>query len=190
LSSGHLRRLFKFAFGQPLGTYIRSRKLAASIDDLLNTKNNIVDIVLEYGLEYEQSYIRAFKREFGLTPGELRKSGQIVKITPPLHLFDSNKLGDCLIFGPNIVMVPQFHVVGKKHKETFRDALVLDQPLTKQFFCSEQMKIPNAVNPDVHINVSYKAETDADYSYFMPAIQVKTLDGNVYAGRNRNSTRI
>ena len=85
LSFGHLRRLFKFTFGQPLGTYIRSRKLSSSIDDLLYTDKNIVDIALEYGFDYEQSYIRAFKREFGITPGGLRKSGKIERITPSLY---------------------------------------------------------------------------------------------------------
>jgi AraC family transcriptional regulator len=83
LSKGHLCRLFKLAFGQSLGAYIRSRKLSASIEDLLNTNMNIVDIAIEYGFDYEQSYIRSFKREFGITPGSLRKNGQIVKTTSP-----------------------------------------------------------------------------------------------------------
>jgi len=79
ISSVHLRRLFKFAFGRPIGAYIRSRKLAASVEDLLLTGMNVLDIAMEYGLEYEQTYIRAFKREFGLTPGELRKTGRYLK---------------------------------------------------------------------------------------------------------------
>ena len=80
LSERHLRKLFKFAFKQPLGGYIRSRKLAASLDDLLKTDFNILDIALEYGFEYEQSFRRAFKHEFGITPGNLRKAGHIVNL--------------------------------------------------------------------------------------------------------------
>jgi len=95
LSSGHLRRLFRFAFGRPLGTYIRSRKLSASVEDLLNTRDNIIDIALEYGFDYEQSYIRAFKREFGITPGCLRKNGQTVKMTASLHQKNDQK---CSLF--------------------------------------------------------------------------------------------
>jgi len=76
LSQGHLRRLFSFAFKQSIAGYIRSRRLAASLDDLFKTDFNILDIALEYGFEYERSYTRAFKREFGITPGELRKSGK------------------------------------------------------------------------------------------------------------------
>ena len=74
LSERHLQRLFKVAYSQSIGFYIRSRKLAASVEDLLNTNLNVVDIAMDYGFEYEQSYIRAFKREFGITPGNLRKS--------------------------------------------------------------------------------------------------------------------
>jgi len=89
LSSIHLQRLFKFAFNQSIGAYIRSRRLTASLESLLNTDSNLVHIALEYGFEYEQSYLRSFKREFGVTPGIIRKTGQRVKITPPLHLRDA-----------------------------------------------------------------------------------------------------
>jgi len=86
LSSVHLQRLFKFTFKQPLGAYIRSRKLTASLESLLNTNSNLINIALDYGFDYEQSYVRSFKREFGVTPGFLRKTGLIVKVTPPLNL--------------------------------------------------------------------------------------------------------
>ena len=176
LSSTHLRRLFRFAFGQPVGTYIRSRKLAASIADLLQTNFSVLDIALEYGLEYEQSYIRAFRREFGLTPGELRKTGQIVKIKPPLHLFNYNKVADGLVFGPDIVMVPQFHVIGKKYKIPFRKALTLPSEVIYRFMTEDQLHIPNAIEPEVLVCISGQAGIDADYCFHMPAVQVGSLD--------------
>jgi AraC family transcriptional regulator len=85
LSEGHLRKLFRSAFKQSLGGYIRSRRLTASLDDLFKTNSKILDIALEYNFDYEQSYINAFKREFGITPGNFRKSARIVKVTPPLN---------------------------------------------------------------------------------------------------------
>jgi len=86
LSSIHLQRLFKVAFKQPIGSYIRSRRLSASLESLLSTKSKLINIALDYGFEYEQSYLRSFKREFGVTPGNIRKTGQTVKITPPLDI--------------------------------------------------------------------------------------------------------
>jgi len=74
LSYRHLQRIFKTAFKQTLADYIRSRKLAASLDDLLKTDSKLFVIAFVYGFGYEQTYIRAFKREYGITPGHLRKS--------------------------------------------------------------------------------------------------------------------
>jgi len=136
---------------------------------------NVLDIALDYTFEYEQSYIRSFRREYGITPGDLRKTGKILKITPPLHLFDSNRLGDSLVFGPEIVVVPQFHVIGKKYKIPFRDAMTLPIIFIQQFLDKERQNIPNTMNPDVFINITSKAEEGADYFYQMPAFQGKTL---------------
>jgi len=176
LSTRHLQRLFKLAFNQSMGSYIRSRKLAASIDDLLNTNLNILDIALDYDFEYEQSYIRSFRREYGITPGDLRKTGKILKITPPLQLFNSQKYSNGIMFGPEIVVVPRFHVVGKRHKLLARDGIILPQFFAKQFFDKEQQNIPNAINQNKLIYVTSEAEEDADYAYSMPAVQVRTLD--------------
>jgi AraC family transcriptional regulator len=73
LSEGHLRRLFRYAYNRTIANYIRSRKLTVSLNDLLKSNITIIDIAMKYGFDYEQSYIRAFKREFGITPGGLRK---------------------------------------------------------------------------------------------------------------------
>jgi len=108
ISATHLRRLFKFSFGQSIGTYIRSRKMALSVYDILNTNINILDIAVEYGHEFEQSYIRAFKREYGLTPGELRKTRQIIETKPPITLLNMNGQTDNFSFGPGVLNKPQF----------------------------------------------------------------------------------
>jgi len=175
ISGGYLRRVFLFAFKQPIGSYIRSRKLASSIDELLNTNMNILSIALEYGFGHEQSYIRAFKQEFGITPNELRKTKQFLKIKPPLHLFDSNKLAGGLFFGPEIVMIPEFHVVGKKHKLKCRDEKVIVVDSVK-LFNEMKTQIPNIIHPHVLINISTQAEENTDYWYLMPSVQVKSLD--------------
>jgi len=176
LSTRHLQRLFKLAFNQPLGSYIRSRKLAASIDDLLNTDLNVLDIALDYDFEYEQSYIRSFRREYGITPGDLRKTGKILKITPPLQLFNSQKYPNGVMFGPEIVVVPQFHVTGKRHKVPFRDGIILPQILAKQFFDGERRNVPGAINQDTLICVTSEVEDDPEHNYCMPAVQVRKLD--------------
>ena len=86
LSESYLRKLFKFAFKQTISSYIRSRKLTASLEDLLESNANIMDIALLYDFDYEQSYIRAFKQKFGLTPGNYRRLTRVIKANMPFYI--------------------------------------------------------------------------------------------------------
>jgi AraC family transcriptional regulator len=172
LSERHLRRLFTFAFKQSLSDYIRSRKLTASLNDLLKTESNILDISLEYGFDYEWSYIRAFKREFGLTPGDYRKSGRIVKVKPPLRLFDENKMPDGLFFGPDIVMVPRFHAAGKLHRIPSSDSLTQAPEAAKAFWLNERSKIKSAKNGDVYIGLTRYNDNDIGFNGYLTSVQV------------------
>jgi AraC family transcriptional regulator len=175
ISSIHLQRLFKFAFKQPVGSYIRSRKLAASLESLFNTDFNVIDIALDYGFEYEETYIRAFKREFGFTPGIARRTRQIVKVTPPFNLFGAKLFENGIVFEPEIVMVPQFHVIGRKHQIPYSNSINMAPKAAKHFWANDRMKITNPINPNVYIGLTKNAGTDADYTWYLPSIQVKKL---------------
>jgi len=90
LSESHLRKLFRSAVKQTISSYIRSRKLTASLEDLLESDANIIDIALIYDFDYEQSYIRSFKHKFGSTPGNYRRSYRIMKANMPFFIdFDN-----------------------------------------------------------------------------------------------------
>ena len=68
VSKYYLHRIFKSLTGESIIEYVLSRKLTCSIYELVNTDMRIIDIALNYGFDYEQSYIRAFKKNFGYTP--------------------------------------------------------------------------------------------------------------------------
>jgi len=173
-SEGHLRRLFSFAFKQSIAAYIRSRTLAASLNDILETNTNILDIAVEYGFDYEQSYIRTFKREFGITPGDLRKTGQIIQIKPPLHLFDKKRVDNGVLFGPDFVMVPRFHIIGKRCRLSFKD-LCTEPLLAKQFLENERRQIKKNVNPHVFIGLTCNINMGKGYFDYIPSVQVANL---------------
>jgi AraC family transcriptional regulator len=174
-SERHLRRLFNFAFKQSIADYIRSRRLATSLADLLRPDTNILDIALDYGFGYEQTYIRAFKQEFGLTPGDFRRAEHIVKIKPPLHLLDENKLGDSLLFGPDIVMVPEFHVIGKRRRIPFHDSVTQAAEAARHFWYNERHHIKTSTNPNVYIGFSSNINGEEMHSEYMPSLQVRHL---------------
>ena len=73
LSPTFLQSVFKDNFGIPLAEYVRSQKLKRALELLYNTEKRISDIAYDCGFEHESSFIRSFKREFGMTPGEARR---------------------------------------------------------------------------------------------------------------------
>jgi len=172
LSSVHLQRLFRLAFEQPIAGYIRSRKLAASLTALLTTDLRVIDIAVEYGFGYEQSYIRAFKREYGYTPGEVRQAGRIVKVAPPLQLVKHNMVGDGLFFGPEFVMVPTFHMVGHLYKVPFAQSIEMAPRVARDFWDNDRQHIANRLGDDIYIGLTRIPEEITDFSYYMPSVPV------------------
>lgn len=74
ISQWHFQRIFKALSNETLKTYIRSRRLANSMDKLLDKKIRIIDIAISAGFESQTSFTRAFKKNFDMTPNEYRKS--------------------------------------------------------------------------------------------------------------------
>lgn len=99
ISDYHLQRVFKSTFSIPIGRYIRGRALSSSLDLLLNTDMRIIDIAYEYGFEYEQTYIRAFKKQFKITPGEYRSNPVSLTTTPQFHLSDRSRMKNIALYG-------------------------------------------------------------------------------------------
>jgi AraC family transcriptional regulator len=176
ISNSYLRSLFTFAFNQSIAAYIRSRRLAASLNDILETDTNILEIAEEYSFEYEQTYIRAFKREFGITPGDLRKTGQIIKIKPPLRLFNENKLDDySILLAHDIVIVPGFHFAGKSDRIPFENSAVTAFQRWRQFWDNERKQINGVVNPNICISIMRNINWEEKHLEQIAAVQVTNL---------------
>ena len=77
ISSVHLQRLFKQKYGIPIAAYIRTKKLQHAAEEIMYTNKKIDEISYELEFGHESSFIRSFKREFGITPSQMRKQGKL-----------------------------------------------------------------------------------------------------------------
>lgn len=68
----YLQRLFHNTTGKTLGGYIRSRRLTKAALALRFSQHLIVDIALMYQFDSQQSFTRAFKKQFLLPPSKYR----------------------------------------------------------------------------------------------------------------------
>jgi AraC family transcriptional regulator len=113
LSPFHLHRVVHELTGRPLIEYLRARRLAASLQDLLETNRRVVDIAMDYCFDYEQSYIRAFKRQFALTPGAYRRDRPVLDVAASLRERAWSALGENgIALSPRTVMIPGYRAVG------------------------------------------------------------------------------
>ena len=86
-SKWHLQRKFKEATGLVLGAYIRARRLSRAAMALRLTSKPLAAIAQQYCFESQQSFNRAFKKQFSQTPALYRRSMKwdFHGIQPPLH---------------------------------------------------------------------------------------------------------
>lgn len=170
ISKYHLHRLFKALTGKTMMSYVRGRRLSRSLNDLVSTGAKISDIAREYCFSYEQSYERAFKNQFGVSPTVYRNSPHELEI---VHMYDTSALRDIgggIFVEPRFCFVPEMRVAGictpifSKEDPLAANAAALS-------FCSiERGKIPSRINEHIYLGFGFP-KAGKDYVY-MPCVEV------------------
>ena len=71
----HFHRYFNAIMGETVGNYIRSRRLTQGAHELVHSNKKIIDIGFSLYFETAESFTRAFKNRYGITPREYRDNG-------------------------------------------------------------------------------------------------------------------
>lgn len=194
LSKYYIDRLFKAITGQTLINYVRGRRLTLSLDDLVNTRLNIIDIAQEYQFSYEQTYIRAFKQQFQMTPAQYRRSHCDMPEVKVLDISNLYLTGKSLLTEPRICSLPQFYLQGiereivHSHNYFHQDTNQLVKEWGNDYF----PYIKNMVAPSVYIGLVqyndnpfgriYAACTEVKApAYASPPVKSYTIPAHEYA---------
>ena len=80
----HIQKLFSDVTGKTVGDYIRKRRLTRAAILVTFTKKSIYHIAMELNFSTQQTFSRAFRREFGCSPLQYRsrKYLQCSRLTP------------------------------------------------------------------------------------------------------------
>lgn len=83
LSPFYFQRLFTRLVKRPVNEYIKMRRLARACETLADKNRRILDIALDYGFSSHESFTKAFKGAFHITPEEYRANpvplNQVIK---------------------------------------------------------------------------------------------------------------
>lgn len=144
LSKYHLHRLFRALTGYPLAEYARRRRISASIEPLLGSNHSILDIALDFGFSHEQSYIRAFKSVYGVSPGQCRAEKTLLALTERIRLPNIVPIGeDGALLESNLVARGAMELCGIRHFVTDEDNAANHSVtrLANDFFLNERARI-------------------------------------------------
>jgi len=107
-SKWHLQRMFKDVTNNAIGAYIRARRLSKAAVALRLTSRPILDIALQYRFDSQQTFTRAFKKQFAQTPALYRRAEDwhSFGICPPI------RLGAFILPQPEYIALPEQHLIG------------------------------------------------------------------------------
>ncbi len=157
ISKYYLHRLFKSITNRSLMTYVGDRRLSLSASMLLNSDKNIIDVATEYKFGCEQSYIRAFKKKYNITPAQYRKTHMNLPIE---QKFDVNKLYDIgledgLVMEPRLCVKQKFCVQGLEsliiHTDNLGNETTNQQ--AEKMMADYIPYLKNVIDPDVYIGL-------------------------------------
>lgn len=174
ISKFHLLRIWKGATATGIMEYVRRRRIALSLGELLNHNNNIEYISSRYGFGCERTYNRVFKEEFGITPARWRRKPS------PLHILDRfnadflNCAGEGLVFYKSTTVLPPFSIAGLEYivdiEENRREQTANRYGV--EFFYNSRKRVINPVQRDVYIGFTTGPESQESYTFYQPSIEV------------------
>ncbi|MFD2204784.1 AraC family transcriptional regulator [Kiloniella antarctica] len=69
----HFHRIFRGLVGENLGSHVKRLRMERAASDLLYTQQSVTEAAFDAGFETPESFSRAFKKSFGVTPSRYRK---------------------------------------------------------------------------------------------------------------------
>lgn len=96
----HFHRIFRGLVGESVMEHIRRLRLERAVLRLRDTARSILDIALEAGYETHESFTRAFRSQFGLTPSSAREGISLTKMEDPLSGVHYQPRGEIPKFKP------------------------------------------------------------------------------------------
>jgi AraC family transcriptional regulator len=174
MSKFHLLRVWKGATSTGLMEYVRRRRIAQSLGDLINNRNSIEFISSKYSFGWERTYNRVFKDEFDTTPAKWRRNPSPLIILDRFNADFMNCSGEGLVFFKSITVLPAFMIAGIEYKvdmEENRRELTSNR-LGVDFFYHKRPEVINPVDKDIYIGFTTIPKKSGSFTYYQPSVKI------------------
>ncbi|MEP0355991.1 AraC family transcriptional regulator [Paraglaciecola sp.] len=182
MSHWHFQRIFKALTNETLKSYVRSRRIANSMDSLFNKERSILDVAISSGFESHESYTRAFQKLFGYSPSEYRQRASQALIIKKAR-FDQGYLENLhqnLSLEPRIYTVRAKILVGVKIEvigiESDKTNIAEKLPELWESFMPRVSEIDNTIEGTCYGIITIKENTKGEQKlFYMACIEVSKL---------------
>lgn len=174
ISKFHLLRIWKGATSTGLMEYVRRRRIALSLADLMNHHKSIEFISSKYSFGCERTYNRIFKEEYNNTPAKWRRNPSPLKILDRFNANFMNCAGEGLAFFRSITVSPSFSIAGHEYIMDAAENLK-SQKATEvgfDFFHHNRSRIINPVEKDIYIGLTSIPEHLSGSRIYQPSVQI------------------
>jgi AraC family transcriptional regulator len=174
MSKFHLLRIWKGATLTGLMEYVRRRRIALSLGDLIHADSNIEYISCKYSFGSERTYNRVFKEEYDTTPAKWRRNPAPVKILDSFNADFMNVAGEGLIFFRSISVLPALTIAGIEYKVDILDNHTNQTAnrLGVNFFYNHRPEVINPVEKDIYIGFTTIPKDFGNYTLYQPSVQI------------------
>jgi len=203
----YFHRIFSVIVGKTIAVHIRDRRLQAACVEISTTDKSILNIGLDCGYDSAQSFSRAFKQIYGLSPIEYRKQGLepfVVSIDEMIMKF-TNRLRGGIYLNPKIIKRDALIIAGTmgdvsyiKTPEIWQNFELLSKktPLTNKI-CENGYEVrTNVITNGEEIEIVYTGNAvsnenvDPAYALFkLPASKYIAFDVIIKAPDNEGGER-
>lgn len=172
ISHWHYQKIFKALTNETLKAYIRSRRFSQSLRKLADTQERVLDIALAAGFESQESFTRAFKKAFSVTPAHYRRHASSLALLRKVR-FDEDYLRH---IHANVSLEPEFveqadiHVVGLSTRffgaESEKNNVASKLPGLWAAFLPRLQEVPNRIGGGGYGVVRQSAEQSEELEYW------------------------
>ncbi len=159
-SKYHFIRIFQAVTGETVWSYVRKRRLTKAARDLIESKQRILEIAIEYQFESPESFTRSFKSVYHQTPGQYRKKqvNQIAFSRARLTNQRLKHLNSGIQNSPKYTEIDDIRVVGLSGKTNMLDNQLYD---LWNVFLQRMSEIKNQCKPRNYFEI-HPFETTTD----------------------------
>ncbi len=194
----HFSKLFHLFTGYGISRYIKLRRLSLASLDIINTSEALMIISIKYQFSSQDSFTRAFTKEYGTSPGKFRKKNKktillerlktesIVNIQcdkemkPEIKVFENFKLIGLEYYGNN-----QNNEISELFNQFFKRKSEIENQINSECIygvCEPQIEVINNIDLDNTNSFSYIAGVEVRDIYDIPlGMKSLVLDHKKYA---------